>query len=85
MLGGLGARGGLTASSPLGPLFLVHRVREWPVASQQQARRNAMLAATACAARRAERQDVADYLAALTRPAAPEPAGPLPQRHAARG
>jgi hypothetical protein len=77
MLGGLGARGGLPASSPLGPLFLVHRVREWPVASQQRARRNAMLAATACAARRAERQDVEDYLAAL---AAPAEAVPLPAR-----
>ncbi len=50
---------------------LVTRVREWPVASQQQARRNAMLAATACAARRAEREDVEDFLAALTRPATP--------------
>lgn len=72
-LGGLGSGGGLPAASPLRPLdYLVHRVREWPVASQQQARRNAMLAATACAARRAEREDVDDYLAALARPAEPE-------------
>ncbi len=94
MIGGLGARGGLTASSTLVPLLLVRRVREWPVASQHQARRNAMLAATACASRRAERQDVADYLAALTREAAPAPltaplteplTEPLTHRHAARG
>jgi hypothetical protein len=67
MLGGLG--------------LVVQRVREWPVASQQRARRNAMLAATACAARRAEREDVEDFLAALTRPVV---APPQPQ-HAVRG
>jgi len=38
-------------------------ITEWPVASQQQARRNAMVALTACAQRRAEREDVASYLA----------------------
>ena len=38
-------------------------ISEWPVASQQQARRNAMVALTACAHRRAEREDVASYLA----------------------
>jgi hypothetical protein len=38
-------------------------ISEWPVASQQQARRNAMVALTACARRRAEREDVASYLA----------------------
>jgi hypothetical protein len=37
--------------------------RAWSVASQQRARRNAMVAATACAERRAQREDVADYLA----------------------
>ncbi len=37
------------------------RLRAWPVESQQRARRNAMLAATDCAQRRAERQEVADY------------------------
>ena len=36
---------------------------EWPVASQQLARRNAMVALTACAQRRAEREEVASYLA----------------------
>ena len=38
-------------------------ISEWPVASQQQARRNAMVALTACADRRAEREDVASYFA----------------------
>lgn len=44
---------------------LLTRLREWPEASQLQARRNAMIAATACAQRRAERDDVADFLAHL--------------------
>jgi hypothetical protein len=43
---------------------LVDRARAWPVESQQVARRNAMIACTALAARRAEREDVDDYLAA---------------------
>ncbi|MGA8256385.1 MAG: hypothetical protein WB767_07390 [Nocardioides sp.] len=47
---------------------LVTRLREWPVASQQQARRNAMVAATACAQRRSERDDVADFIAHLDEP-----------------
>ena len=47
------------------------RVRTWSVGSQQRARRNAMLAATDCAQRRAEREDVADFLARRAgRPAA---------------
>ena len=59
----------------LNPLFAVRsavfgRVRAWSVESQQGARRNAMVANTALAARRAERQDVDAYLAAL-RPEAP--------------
>jgi hypothetical protein len=40
------------------------RVRAWSVESQQGARRNAMVANTALAARRAERQDVDAYFAA---------------------
>lgn len=53
--------------SPLrGIAQLVH---DWSVASQQQARRNAMIATTACAQRRIERQDVADYLDGLATPA----------------
>lgn len=55
---------------------LVQRLQDWPVASQQQARRNAMIASTACAQRRAEREDVADYLAALTAPTLDAPDRP---------
>jgi hypothetical protein len=57
--------------SPISPLsmnplsLVVHRVRAWPVQSQQGARRNAMIATTALAARRAERQDVDDFFAGL--------------------
>ena len=40
----------------------------WSVASQQQARRNAMVASTALAQRRAEINDVEDYLASLDAP-----------------
>jgi hypothetical protein len=43
---------------------LASAARTWSVESQQVSRRNAMLAATQCAKRRVERQDVADYLAA---------------------
>ncbi len=63
--------------TPLNPLFAVRsavlgRVRAWSVESQQGARRNAMVANTALAARRAERQDVDAYFAALRRePPAP--------------
>ncbi len=45
--------------------------RAWSVESQQVSRRNAMLAATQCAQRRAEREDVADYFEA--RAPRPEP------------
>jgi alkylhydroperoxidase family enzyme len=40
----------------------VHAVRAWPVASQQKARRNAMLACTSLTQRRMERRDVEDFL-----------------------
>ncbi len=43
---------------------LAAAARTWSVESQQVSRRNAMLAATQCAQRRAEREDVADYLEA---------------------
>ena len=39
-------------------------VRQWPVESQQRSRRNAMIASTALAQRRAELNDVEDFLAA---------------------
>ena len=53
---------------------LIHDLRSWPQTSQEQARRNAMLAATACAQRRVERQEVDDYFASLTAPPEPESA-----------
>ena len=51
---------------------LAAAARTWAVESQQVARRNAMLAATECAQRRAERRDVEDYLAGR-RPPTPPP------------
>lgn len=45
---------------------LAAAARSWSVESQQVSRRNAMLAATQCAQRRVERQEVADYFAAMT-------------------
>ena len=58
--------------SSLNPLFAVRsavigRVHAWSVESQQGARRNAMVANTALAARRAERQDVDAYFASQRR------------------
>jgi hypothetical protein len=50
----------------------VAAVRRWPVESQQGSRRNAMIASTALAQRRAELADVEDFLAALGRAPAPE-------------
>ncbi len=47
-------------------------VRRWPVESQQRSRRNAMIASTALAQRRAELDDVEEFLAALGRARAPE-------------
>lgn len=47
----------------LGPAGLAaHQVRAWAENSQQRARRNAMVAATACAQRRAEREEIDDFL-----------------------
>lgn len=52
--------------TPFRPLpSLLARIRAWPAASQQGSRRNAMVACTALAQQRAERQDVEDFLAAL--------------------
>jgi hypothetical protein len=42
-------------------------VQRWPVESQLRARRNAMIASTALAQRRAELDDVEEFLAALGR------------------
>ncbi len=41
----------------------IDRARRWPVESQLTARRNAMIAATALAQQRAERDEVDEYLA----------------------
>jgi hypothetical protein len=53
----------MTSLNPLNPLL--GRVSAWSVESQQGARRNAMVASTALAARRAEREDVEAFFAAL--------------------
>lgn len=45
----------------------VAAVRRWPVESQQRSRRNAMIASTALAQRRAELDDVEEFLADLGR------------------
>jgi hypothetical protein len=44
---------------------VLDRVQTWSVESQLGARRNAMVASTALAARRVEREDVAEFFAAL--------------------
>ena len=56
--------------------------RSWSVESQQVSRRNAMLAATQCAQRRAERQEVADYFAARKSPGRSEKPSDAPVRAA---
>lgn len=64
------------AARPIGRA--VAAVREWPVESQQRSRRNAMIASTALAQRRAELHDVEDFLAALDLQGAPGQA-PTPE------
>lgn len=54
-------------SPPILPRF-AHLARTWSIESQQRSRRNAMLAATECAQRRAERQEVHDFLASQAAP-----------------
>ena len=44
------------------PLRLVHGLLRWPLGSQEQSRRNAMVAATALAERRRERVETEDFL-----------------------
>jgi hypothetical protein len=44
---------------------VLDRVHTWSLESQLRARRNAMVASTALAARRAERQDVEDFFTAI--------------------
>jgi len=56
------------------PIALISdRLQAWAVESQQGARRNAMVATTALAARRAERQDVDAYFASLVAPQSQSP------------
>ncbi|MBC9735010.1 hypothetical protein [Nocardioides marmotae] len=76
----------LRATLPLLPA-LVHRVREWPEASQLQARRNAMVASTALARRRAEQVEVEEFLAVLagTTRTTPTTAPAVATRRAAHG
>jgi hypothetical protein len=47
-----------------GPRRAVDAVRGWPVASQQRARRNALVASTALTQRRRELVEVEEFLAA---------------------
>lgn len=56
---------------------LVEFVRAWPTESQQQARRNAMVASTALAQRRAEREDVEEFFAVLGKDTVETPAQPV--------
>ncbi len=49
-------------------------VTQWPVASQQRARRNAMIATTALTRGRVERDEVEEFLTTRYAPALPEPA-----------
>lgn len=65
-------------------LSLPRVIQEWPVAAQQQARRNAMVALTACAERRKDREDVAAFFAerAATASDAARAVPERPARHA---
>ena len=54
----------------------VDAVRRWPVDSQLGARRNAMIASTVLAQRRAELEEVQELLAVLSEAPVPEVAAP---------
>ncbi len=49
------------------PTQLLALVSQWPVRSQQVARRNALVACTSLADRRREREDVEEFLERLAR------------------
>jgi hypothetical protein len=66
----------LTVSRLLGPVLA------WPVESQQRARRNAMVASTALAQRRAEREDVEEFFAARGKDTGSAPAPSVAPRTA---
>jgi len=61
---------------------LAQVVVRWPVESQQRARRNALIASTALAQRRAELDEVEEFLASLGRNPALEDAAPSRAAHA---
>lgn len=65
---------GPLASTLAGPL--VEAARRWPVESQLGSRRNAMIAATALAQRRAELDEVEEFLAARAGAPVSEAAAP---------
>lgn len=51
----------------IAPSGLVTSIRTWPFSVQQHARRNAMIASTALAQRRAEFEDVEEFFATRVR------------------
>jgi len=68
-------------TQPLAPLTqpaqrFVSAVTGWPVESQQRARRNALIASTALAQRRAELDEVEEFLASLGGSSTQEGAAP---------
>ena len=63
---------GLLRTGVLRRTRLVRSLTQWPVRSQQHARRNAMVASTALTARRRETLEVDEFLAAYLRPLEPE-------------
>ena len=67
------------------PRITLHWIDGWSVASQQQARRNAMIASTALAQRRAEAAEVEEYLADRVAPPLPAPRTPANARATAHG
>lgn len=72
--------------TPLVPLTALvrraeRRLDRWSVESQQRARRNAMVASTRLAQRRAEREDVEEFFAALVSGGG-DAAAPAPTRAA---
>ena len=66
---------------PRTPLPLAAAARRWSTSSQTRARRNAMVALTSLAQRRAEREDADAFLEAAAERRA-EPAVPRPRRSA---
>ncbi|WP_148574582.1 hypothetical protein [Nocardioides caldifontis] len=61
------------------PRSLVRWALAWPVQSQQQARRNALVAGTALARVRQERDEVEEFLEALARQRAADTRAPARQ------